>query len=128
MCSTPIAEGRNYMHATNDVLGIEEPERLRLALRVEADAGQTAHSPAGHDISIAREPLHPEKVNAFGCWIFPFRANIPGVDVKYADDLGIPVGVGVLNILVREDHHICVHAWVERILGPPEVVCSIVDA
>ena len=119
------------MHTANDVLGIDEAKCLRLTLRVETDARKTAHGPARLDISIACEPSHPEKINVFGCWILSFRANISNINVKYADDSGIPVGVRVLNVLgvlMREDHHIRMHAWVERVLCPPEVICSIVDA
>ena len=118
------------MHTANDVLGIDEAKCLRLALRVETDAWKTAYGPARLDIFIACEPSYPEKIDAFGCWVLSFRANISDIDVKYADDSGIPVGVRVLNVLsvlVREDHHISVHAWVERVLCPPEVTCSIVD-
>ena len=48
--------------------------------------------------------------------------------MKYADDLGVPIELRVLSVLVREDHHICMHAWVERALcPPPEVMGGIVD-
>ena len=128
MCGTPIAEGRNDMHPANDTFRVDEAECFRLALRVETNTGQTAHSPAGLDISIVCEPSHPEKVDASGCWILPFQANIPDIHVKHADNLSVPVGVGILDVLMREDHHIRMHPWVERVLRLPKVVCSIVDA
>ena len=119
------------MHTANNILGIDEAKCLRLALRVETNAWKTAYGPARLDIFIACEPSYPEKIDVFGCWVLSFRANISDINVKYTDDSGIPVGVRVLNVLsvlVREDHHISMHAWVERVLCPLEVICSIVDA
>ena len=116
------------LHATNDFLGIDEAKCFRLILRVETNAGKATHGPARLDISIACKPSHPEKIDAFGCWILlPFQVDISNIDVKYADDSGVPIGLRVLSVLMREDHHICVHAWVERALCPPEVMGGIVD-
>ena len=107
-----IMESRNHMHTVNNILRIDEAKCLGLTLRVETNAWKMAYSPARLDIFIACEPLYPEKIDAFGCWVLSCWANISDIDVKYTDDSGIPVGVRVLNVLsvlVREDHHISVH-------------------
>ena len=87
------------MHTANNILGIDEAKCLGLALRVETDAWKTAYGPARLDIFIACEPSYPEKIDVFGCWVLSFWANISDIDVKYANDSGIPVGVRVLNVL-----------------------------
>ena len=88
------------MCRANNLLWVNESECLRLALRIETDAGQATHSPAGLDISIAREPSHPEKIDPSGRVIAEFRATVLDIRVKYTNDLCVPVRVGVLDIFV----------------------------
>ena len=99
------------MHPANNILGIDEAEHFRLTLRVETDAREATHSPAGLDISIAHEPSYPEKGDASKCWILPFRPNIPDIDVKDADDAGVPVGGGDSRcpcVRGQSNQHACV--------------------
>ena len=48
-----------------------------------------------------------------GSSILPFQPDMLNIDVKYTNDSGVPIEVRVLNVLVREDHHIRVHVWAE---------------
>ena len=84
----------------NNLLGVNESECFRFALRIEADTGQTVHSPATFQVPIMCEPSHPEEINLLGCMITEFRAMVLDIHVKYADDSCIPVRVGVLNVFM----------------------------
>ena len=83
----PKTKGWNEMCRANNLLGVNESECFGFALRIEADTGQTAHSPAAFQVPIT-------------CVITEFRATVLDIHVKYANDSCIPVRVGVLDVFV----------------------------
>ena len=84
----------------NNLLRVDESKCFRFALRIEADTGQTAHSAAAFQVPITCEPLHPEEIDPLGCVITEFRAAVLDIHMKYADDLCIPVRVGILDVFM----------------------------
>ena len=85
---------------TNNLLGVDESECFGFTLRIEANTGQMAHSPATFQVPIMCKPSHPEEIDPLGCVITEFRAAVLDIHVKYADDSCIPVRVGVLDVFV----------------------------
>jgi len=47
--------------------------------------------------------------------------------VIYADNAGIPVGVGIHIVFLQKDDDVCVCVGIERVLFSPHVVGCVVD-